>query len=81
MLRRYQNPKLEVRNDVQRPYYFVRVTIPRIDGGKKREVRVIGFLDETTKKKAMELRGQVLEQVNSGRVLLQAQIRFKDLVK
>jgi hypothetical protein len=32
MPRRYQNPKLEVRSDVSRPYYFVRVAIPTVDG-------------------------------------------------
>jgi hypothetical protein len=30
MPRKYQNPKLQIRSDVERAYYFIRVTIPRI---------------------------------------------------
>jgi hypothetical protein len=44
MPRKYQNPKLEIRRDVKRPYYFIRVTVPRItDEGRqpKREARIL----------------------------------------
>jgi integrase len=86
MPRKYQNGKLEVRSDVKRPYYFVRVNIPVIDaltGERKRmrERRALGFCDEITKKQAMEVRAELLEVVNQGRVLVQSQIRFKDLVR
>lgn len=83
MPRKYQNAKLEVRSDVERPYYFVRVTVPRITekGRKKnRERRILGFLDEITKKEAMRRRAEVLEAVNAGHVLVQSQVIFRDLV-
>ncbi len=80
MPRRYQNPSLEVRSDVERPYYFVRVTIPTVDGKRKRQVRILGFTDEVSKKQAMRLRAEVLDGVNAGRTLLQSQVLFKDLV-
>ena len=86
MPRKYQNGKLEVRNDVKRSYYFVRVNVPVIDaltGERKqmREKRMLGFCDEITKKRAMELRAELLDVVNQGRALVQSQIRFRDLVK
>jgi integrase len=86
MPRKYQNGKLEVRNDVKRPYYFVRVNVPVIDaltGERKqmRDKRMLGFCDEITKKRALELRAELLDVVNQGRALVQSQIRFKDLVK
>jgi hypothetical protein len=80
MPRKYQNATLEVRRDVKRPYYFVRVTIPTANGRRKRVARCLGFVDEIPKKEALKRRAEALEVVNAGRVLLQAQIRFKDLV-
>jgi integrase len=86
MPKKYQNGKLEIRADVKRPYYFVRVSLPRIDkaSGVRRRVREekkLGFVDEITKKQAMKLRGEVLEVVNSGRFVVQSQIRFKDVAR
>lgn len=84
MPRKYQNPNLETRTDVKRPYYFVRVTVPRVtaDGVKRaREVRVLGFVDEITVKQAKKSRAELLEAVNQGRVLIQSQVRFKDVAK
>ena len=84
MPRQYQNGKLEVRKDVKRPYYFVRVTVPMIDGitGERKQVRekrALGFCNEITKREAMELRAELLKIVNQGRTLVQSQILFKDL--
>lgn len=83
MPRRYQNPKLEKREDVARPYWFVRVSVPMItsDGRKsQRRRRPLGFCDEVNQKEAMKIRGEVLKVVNSGRDILRAQIPFRDLV-
>lgn len=83
MPRRYQNGKLQVRRDVERPYYFVRVTVPRIqaDGGRKatRPREILGFLDEISQKEALRRRAALLEAVNSGRLLVQAQAKFGDV--
>jgi hypothetical protein len=84
MPRKYQNPKLEIRRDVDRPYYFVRVTVPVITAtGRcaKRERRNLGFIDETPVKQARQRRAELLEIVNAGRVLVQSQIRFKDIAR
>jgi hypothetical protein len=45
MPKRYQNPKLEVRKDVNRPYYFVRVSLPRVgkDGVRKKPAKKNGW--------------------------------------
>lgn len=82
MPRKYQNPKLEVREDVGRPFYFVRVSLKKMtDAGpvRKRKVEFIGWVDETPKKTALKRRAEIIEVVNSGRVLMQSQLRFKDL--
>ena len=84
MPRKYQNPKLEIRRDVERPYYCVRVMIPIIteDGRKlKRERKILGFLDEITIKEARQERARLLEIVNQGRLLVQSQLRFRDIVR
>lgn len=80
---RYQNAKLEIRKDVGRPYYFVRITVKRFtDAGEKtcRERKVLGFLDEISKKEAMNRRAGVLGAANSGRVLIQSQITMGTLL-
>lgn len=84
MPRKYQNGKLEIRRDVARPFYFVRVTVPKItEAGRvaKREPRTIGFCDEISKKEALQRRAELLEIVNAGRVLVQSQIRFSEVVR
>ncbi len=85
MPRKYQNGKLEVRRDVARPYYFVRVTRPviRPDGAraKQRKAEPLGFLDQINKNKAMELRAKVLEEVNAHRMLAQTNMLFRDVAK
>lgn len=84
MPRKYQNPQLEIRQDVKRAYYYVRVTVPVITSNgrySRREARSLGFVDEISKKEAMKRRAQVLELVNEGRVLVQSQILFKHLVQ
>ncbi len=82
MPRKYQNPKLQVRDDVPRPYYYVRVIVPRITAEGRRRVRenrILGYCDQISRKRAMELRAEQLEQVNQGRLVAPSLIRFKDL--
>ena len=83
MPRKYQNAKLDIRTDVSRPYYFVWVTVPRItaEGPKKRrERKILGFVDEITKKEALRRRAEALETVNAGRAIVRSQVFFRDLV-
>lgn len=83
MPRKYQNGKLQVRDDVKRPYYFVRVSVPRIGKEGERETNrpreILGFLDEISQKEALRRRAALLEAVNSGRLLVQSQAKFKDV--
>jgi integrase len=84
MPKKYQNPKLETRSDVSRPFYFIRVSIPTLtpDGRvRKRVVRVLGFVDDITKKEAFRRRGVELEAINSGRFMAHAQLRFGDIAQ
>src|SRR5215472_13148530 len=81
MPRRYQNPKLEIRSDVQRPYYFVRLTLPGPDGKRRRVAKMLAFCDQVSQKEAQKLRAEALEVANAGKLLLQAKIKFKDLAK
>jgi integrase len=83
MPKKYQNGKLEVRDDVARPYYYIRVTVPKMThAGRKRmrESRILGFVDEISKKEAMKRRAAELEKVNAGRVVARSIVRFSDLV-
>lgn len=83
MPRKYQNGKLQKRDDVKRPYYFVRISVPRIqgDGGRKsgRPREILGFVDEISQKEALRRRAALLEAVNAGRLLVQAQAKFSDV--
>lgn len=80
MARKFQNPKLETRSDVKRPYYFVRLTVSGPDGKRRRVPRALGFLDEISHKEAMKRRAEAIEVANAGKLLVQAQVRFRDLV-
>lgn len=85
MPRRYQNGTLEVRSDVARPYWYVRVSLPRINGDGERishrEAKAIGFCDEVNRKQAMKLRAELLERINSPRMMAQSQMSFGDVAK
>jgi len=39
MPRKYQNPKLQTRPDVKRPFYFVRVSVPTIRADGRRQLQ------------------------------------------
>jgi integrase len=85
MPRKYQNAKLELRTDVERPYYYIRYSVVKIgpEGQRvrRRERSILGYLDEISKKQALIRRAEVLEIVNAGRVLVTSQVRFKDVAK
>ena len=73
-----------MRQDVKRAYYYVRITVPVITATgrcSRRIARKLAFVDEVSKKEVMRLRAQVLELVNEGRMLVQSQLRFKDVAQ
>src|SRR5450631_1049683 len=69
MPRKYQNGKLQIRSNVARKYYYVRVSVPKIaeSGERKpiREAKVLGFCDEISLKEAKRRRAELLEAVNA----------------
>lgn len=78
---KFTNAKLEIRRDVKRPYYFVRVPVNSPNGKRTPRRRyLLGFVDEISKKEAMKRRADVLSSANSGRMVVHAQIRFGELV-
>jgi integrase len=84
MPRKFQDPKLEIRNDVKRPFYFIRVSVPIITAegrSTKRTPQILGFLDEMSKKQAMLQRAAVLSTVNQHRMVAQAQLTFSVLAE
>jgi len=84
MPRKYQNGKLEIRRDVSRPYYFVRITVPIIgpDGRQlMRRKQTLGFLDTITLKQAKALRAEALEAANMGKILADSQVKFKHVAQ
>lgn len=84
MPRKFQQGKLLKRDDVANPYWYVKVSVPVLtaDGRQlKRENRIIGPCSEMTKRQAEQVRSQVLEAVNSHKLVASAQVKFKDLTE
>ena len=82
MPRKFQSGKLQVRG--KRPYWFVRVTVPVItaDGPKKDRVeKIIGYCDAMKRKEAEKKRSEILEAVNSHRMMASAHVKFRELAE
>jgi hypothetical protein len=54
--KKYQNPKSQIRRDVERPFYFIRYSAKG-----RRRVQLIGFVDEMPAKEANKRRAAFLE--------------------
>jgi hypothetical protein len=84
LMKRWQDPPIKVRDEVPRPYYYIRPYIPAAgSAGFERERRRIrlGFVDETTTRQAEARKQEVMAPINQGKFLLEAQIRFSQLVE
>lgn len=84
LMKRWQDPPIKVRDDVPRPYYYIRPYIPEPgSAGLVRKARRIslGFCDETTKRQAEAKKQEIMAPINAGKFILQAQIRFADLAE
>jgi hypothetical protein len=76
---RYQDPAIEVRKDVKRPYYqirpYVRVITP--EGLKRKQKPIaLGFVDEMSMREAKARKQQVMATINDNKFLIQSQIPF-----
>jgi integrase len=60
------------------------VTIPIVTSkgkGRKRVAKSLGFVNEITRKEAMQRRTEILQVANAGRILAQSQVRFKEVAE
>jgi integrase len=81
---RWQDPCIETRKDVSRPYYFIRPTVPIVtDHGIERKQRpvALGFCDEMTMRQAKAKKQDVMATVNQGKFVAQAQLPFSALLE
>jgi hypothetical protein len=65
---RYQDPKIEIRKDVKRPYYQIRPYVPVIteNGVVKRRVPIkLGFVDETKKSEVKARKEEKMAPINA----------------
>lgn len=79
---RYQDPAIEKRADVKRPYYFIRPYVPQVtpQGVKrKRQPIQIGFCDEIPMREAKVRKGQIMNTINAGKFIIQSQLPFRDV--
>lgn len=79
---RYQDPKIQTRSDVSRPFYFIRPYVPRFTGAgieRKKHSIPIGFCDEISMREAKARKQQIMATVNAGKFVLQSQIPFRDV--
>ncbi|HLG95252.1 MAG TPA: tyrosine-type recombinase/integrase [Bryobacteraceae bacterium] len=75
-----QQPKIELRKDVPRPYWRLRLFVPTPTGLRRRNFD-LGFRDETTRKQANKKRLELLAKVNRGELHDSGGMAFSDLVE
>jgi integrase len=83
-VKRWQDPKIEIRDDVPHPYYFIRPYVPQAGSAGLERVRKripLGYCDEISMRKAQSRKQEIMAPINQGKFILQAQIRFKALVE
>ena len=76
---RYQDPKIQTRSDVSRPFYFIRPYVPRFTGARierKKHSIPIGFCDEISMREAKARKQQILvEAQNTIKAPVRTQLR------
>lgn len=80
---RYQDPAIEARKDVERPFYFIRPYVPVITAKglvRKQKRLQLGFMDEMSKREAKAAKEQVMASINDNKFLIQSQIPFKTVL-
>jgi hypothetical protein len=76
---RYQDPKIQIRSDVSRPFCFIRPYVPRFTSGgieRKQQSIPLGFCYEISMREAKGIKQQLMATVNAGKFVLQLQIPF-----
>ena len=79
------SPSLEIRSDVEQPFWFIRTQSPVIDQNgrltKKRKVHFLGHLSDTPRSAAEKARVAILDNLPLQRQSPTSEFRFADLVK
>jgi integrase len=81
---RYQDPPIEERRDVKRPFYYIRPYIPVVtEQGleRKRTSIQLGFINEMSKRQAKAAKEHIMATVNSGKFLVQSQLLFSSVLE
>jgi integrase len=81
---RYQDPKIQTRGDVKRPFYFIRPYVPHLTTTgieRKKHSIPLGFLDEITVREAKARKEQIMATVNVGKFVIQSQLSFREVCR
>ena len=79
---RYQDPKIQTRADVKRPFYFIRPYVPRFTPSgieRKKHSIPLGFCDEISMREAKARKEQIMAPINVGKFLIQSQVPFREV--
>ncbi len=76
----YQQPKLEMRRDVPRPHWRIRLFVETPEGLRRRNF-IVGYRDEMTLKQARQKRLELLAKANHGDLRDAAGMTFSDLAE
>lgn len=77
---RTQQPKLELRRDVARPYWQLRLFVPTPDGLTRRPFN-LGYKDECSREQAKKRRLEMLAKVNGGNLRHSGGMTFAELTE
>lgn len=84
LMKKWQDPPIEIRGKAPHQYYEIRPYVPRpgSHGLKPQRKRIaLGYCAETTMRKAQARKQEIMAPINAGKFILQAQIRFSELVE
>lgn len=79
---RFQDPKVQTREDVKRPFYFIRPYVPHLTATgieRKKHSIPLGFCDEINIRTAKGRKQQIMATINAGKFLIQSQIPFREV--
>jgi hypothetical protein len=75
-----QQPRIELRKDVPRPFWRLRLFLPTPSGLKRRNFN-LGFRDETSRKEANKKRMEILAKANRGELCDSGGMTFRELTE
>lgn len=79
---RYQDPKIQTRVDVKKPFYFIRPYVPQLTAGgveRKKHSIPLGYCDDISMREAKSRKQQIMATINAGKFVIQSQIPFREV--